>query len=802
MLKNYLTIALRNLRKHPGYTGINVFGLAVGIACCLLIMLFVRHELSYDRYHADADRLFRVTRSWFDEDGMTKLHLARVAAPVGPVLEQELPEVQMAARAWGNDFLLSYGDNHFPEEDFYFVEPAFVDLLTVRFLEGDPATALSEPYMLVLTESTARKIFGNAPAMGQTLLLDNDAEDPFTVTGIVADPPATTHFPYNALGSFATLVSAFPEGTWSNWGWNNYATYLRLAEGADPAAVEAKFPALLDAQYKVDASQETRLHLQPVPSIHLHSHLDAELAPNGDIRYVYLFSAIAFFLLLIACFNFVNLSTARATRRGREVGVRKVLGAYRKQLIRQFLGEAMLLTALALVVAIGFAQLALPAFNAYAGTSLTLLGGNTLFLVLCLVGILFMVGVAAGGYPAFYLSGFRPAAVLKGSVSGSWRSRFRSVLVVAQFAIAIVLLVGMGVVFQQLDYVQTKRLGFEQEQRIVLPTTGEIRQNLASVRQRLLAHPNIQSVGFSQRVPSHPLLDTIDGSAEVGGTMEPFQDLASVAVDPGFIETFGMTMAAGRNFSRERASDSTGAFVLNESAVRLLGWNSPEEAIGRTFVVDGESSGTQRGQVIGVVEDFHFESLHERITPLVLYNFPSYLWQMTVQVAGQDMPETLAFLEAQWASYFPNEPLNYAFVDEEFGALYEAEQRLGDILGIFAVLAILVACLGLFGLAAHTAAQRTKEIGIRKVLGASVPNLILLLTRHIILLAGVAFVIAVPISYFAMHRWLDGFAYRTDLGPGIFLLAGFLVLAIAMATVSYQALRATLADPVKSLRYE
>jgi putative ABC transport system permease protein len=800
MLRNHLVVALRRLRRERGYALINVFGLALGMAAALLLGLFVRHELSYDRYHPEADRVVRVTRAWYGDDGATTLHLARVAAPVGPLLERELPEVDEAARIWGGDALLSNGEDHVTVDEFYYVEPSFPDLFSVPFLHGEAATALTEPFTLVLTASAARRVFGETDAVGRVLRVDGEYD--FTVSGVVADPPANTHFRYDVLGSFATLEAEFPPSTWTNWGWNNYATYLLLDEGANVAAVEAKLPALLDAHLDPDVRSGTALLLQRLPDIHLHSHLDAELEPNGDVRYVVLLSAVAVLLLLIACFNFINLATARAARRAQEVGVRKAIGAHRSQLAAQFLGEAFLLTLVALGAAVLLAELALPWFNDFTGQSLRLLGGDPVFLAVSLTAMLGLVGLAAGGYPALFLSRFQPAATLKGALPAG-RSRLRTGLVVAQFAIAIGLLIGMGGVYGQLDYVQTKRLGFDDSRLVVLPTTSEMRGDYDRLRDRLRAHPLVQSVTASQRVPSDPLLDTIDGTAEVGGRMEPFEDLPSIPVGFDFIETYGMTMAAGRTFDHTRASDSTEAFVLNETAVRQLGWNTPEEAVGQAFALQGTNSGfARRGRVIGVVEDFHFESLHERIAPMIFYVRPEFHWQVTVKLAGTDLPEALAFLETQWAPYLADHPFEAEFVDEGFGALYEAEQRLGQVFAAFAGLAILIACLGLFGLASFVAEQRRKEIGVRKVLGASVASVMVLLSKDFARLVLVAFAVAAPLAAFGLHRWLDGFAYHGDLSVGLFLGAGGVTLAVALLAVSYQALHAATIDPVKALHHE
>ena len=654
----------------------------------------------------------------------------------------------------------------------------------------------------MLTETIAEKYFGREDPIDKVIRFDNTYD--LRVTGVIEDAPANTHFHYDFLASFATFTAQPWSAQWAtNWGGNNsFATYVLLEEDADPAAVEAKFPAFLDRHYVLHHGASSRLILQPLTDIHLHSHLDAELEINGNIAYVYLFAAIAFFILLIACFNFMNLATARAAKRAREVGLRKVLGAERKQLITQFLGESTMLTLIAMVFAVMLAELLLPMFNNLAGKDLQLFGDDVLFVMLGLAGIALFVGLAAGSYPAFFLSAFQPAAVLKKATKGSWRSRVRAALVVAQFAISIVLVVGVGIIVQQIEYAQTKSLGFDDEQIVITSTTQAMRQDFEAFRMRLLEHPGVRAVTASEYIPSGQLTNSIDVQADVGGQIQRFGSLALLAVDHDFTRTYGMEIVAGRAFSKDIASDSMQAFVLNEAAVRRLGWASPEEAVGTFFMLDSENLADRRGTVMGVVKDFHFESLHEQITPLVMYIRPGRYMRAAIKIAAGDPAETLAFLEAQWQTYTPGAPLAYSFLDQRFAQLYQAEERFGQVAGYFAVLAMFIACLGLFGLASFAAEQRTKEVGVRKVLGASAGSIVLLLSRDFTQVVLIAFVVACPVAYFAMDRWLDTFAYRVEISWGIFLLAGLAALGIALVTVSYQAVRAALADPVKALRYE
>ena len=802
MLENYFKIALRTLQKQKSYSGINIAGLAVGMACCLLILLFVHDELRYDRYHENADRVYRVTRAWYDDAGEPTLQFARISPPIGPALALEMPEVQHAARIVQTGSLVSYEDAHFQEPRFYFAEHAVFSIFTIPFVKGDPETALAEPYTVVLTETMAEKYFGTADPIGRVIRYENTFD--LRVTGVVADAPPQTHFHYDFLGSFTTFTAKPWSEQWeTNWGGNNsFATYVLLHEGADPAALEARFPAFLDRHYVLHIGASSRLFLQPLTDIHLYSHLDSELEPNGDVTYVYLFTAIAFFILLIACFNFMNLATARAAKRSREVGMRKVLGATRKQLIAQFLGESMLLTLIALVLSVMMAELLLPVFNDLAGKELRLFASNALLVLPGLAGITLFVGLLAGSYPAFFLSAFEPAAVLKKAVRGSWRSHVRTVLVTTQFAISIGLIVGVAVIVKQLNYVQQKNLGFEAEQIVIVNTTAAMRQDFEAFRTRLLEHPGVRAVTASEYIPSGQLRNSINGRAEVNGQIKPFNSLGLLAVDHDFTTTYGMGIVAGRTFSKAVASDSLQGFLLNEAAVKQLGWASPEEAVGAFFMLDAETLADRRGQVVGVVKDFHFESLHEGITPMVLYIRPDRYMRAAIKIAPQDIPATIAALEERWQAYVPGAPLAYTFLDQRFAQLYQAEQHFGQVVGTFAILAILIAGLGLFGLASFAAEQRTKEVGVRKVLGASVASIAVLLCRDFTRVVLFGFVVACPVAYLAMHTWLGTFAYRIEISWWIFLMAGSLTLAIALLTISYQSIRAALAQPVKSLRYE
>ncbi len=805
MVSNYLKIAVRNLIKHKGYSFINIFGLAVGMACCILIMLYVQDELSYDRYHEKSDRIYRLSRQWTNQDGMISLHLGHVAPPFGPLIRNDFPETVLESVRFlrPGTLLLSQGDVHFQETRFFFVDSTVFSIFSWEFLQGDPATALAEPNMLVLTETMAKKYFGNGDPMGKVLRVNQTTD--VKVTGIMKDVPLNSHFKPDFLCSFASFANAIGrQNLERNWGSNNYATYILVPEQFDPVAFAAQLPAFIDKYMGLGPagqrpSQGTQLNLWPITSIHLHSNLDSEVEPNSSITYIYIYSAVALFVLLIACFNFMNLSTAQASRRAKEVGMRKVLGAHKQLLIRQFLGESVLLSFLALVLAVLVVHLALPWFNSFVGKELAMNYAGNVVELLLLLSIAGLVGIVAGSYPAFFLSAFQPAEVLKGETkSGKSGLAFRSVLVVSQFAISIALIVSMGIVFDQLEFVRKKNLGFDKEMVVYLPASAQIRQQFTSLRDQLLAQPGITDVTISSRVPSGRLLDSQGGTAEVGGEMQQITTrVADIHVDHNFMKTYKIAFAAGRDFDINLASDSTEAFLLNEASVFAIGWKSAEEAIGKKFQYGGRS-----GKIVGVVKDFHFESLHQKIAPIVFLINPGRFNAVSIRVAAGHLEKTLEVLKERWQSLRPNFPFVPQFVDEQFNIQYRSEERLGQVFGLFSGLAVVIACLGLLGLASFIAQQRTKEIGVRKVLGASVASIVFQLTKQFTRLVLFANLLAWPLAYYGMKNWLDGFAYATDISVMSFLLAGILALVIAVVTISYQAIRAAMANPVHALKYE
>ncbi len=797
MIKNYLTTSLRNLRKYKGFSFINLIGLAIGMACCILILLYVRDELSYDRYHANAERIYRVTREWFNDDGTSSLHLGHVAPPITPLLLNDFPDIEEAVRIQSpGRMLCSHEDRHFMEEGIIFAEENIFSVFSFELLVGDPRTVLRDPFTLVISEKAAQKYFGDKDPLGQTLKLENRIDG--KVTGIVRAAPPNSHFHFEIIVSLASLKQMYGPREFENWSSNNYASYLLMPPDYDIGLLKAQVPAFLDRHKGEDYHRSNTLHFQRLTDIHLTSHLDSEIEPNSNIVYIYIFSAIALFVLLIACINFMNLSTARSSIRSREVGMRKVVGARRSDLIRQFLSESLLLAFFALVLAVILVAIVLPAFGRFVERDLGfgLLQNPELLLGLLLIAVI--VGIVAGSYPAFILSSFRPVQVLKGTrgPAGRGGSLFRTTLVVSQFAISIILIISVAVVFQQLRYSRSKGLGFNREQVVVLPTSNLIRQRFDSLRTQLQAHPGIVSVAAARRVPSGRLLDSSGARVISGDSADPVNfRIAFVRVSHDFIPTFQMEMTSGRNFSREFPTDLKEAFILNEAAVKGLGWTA-EDALGRSI-----GYGPRTGKIIGVVRDFHFESLHQEIAPIVFYLQPDYR-HVIVRIRPEDIPTTMGFLKERWTELRPNYPFDYFFIDENFDSLYRTEEKLGQVFGVFSLLAIFIACLGLFGLASFTAERRIKEIGIRKVLGAPVGNIVFLLSRDFTKWVLAANLIAWPIAYYAMHTWLQNFAYRTGIPVILFLLAGAIAFCIALLTVSFQTIRAALGDPADALRYE
>jgi len=805
MLKSYFKIAFRNLWKNKAFSAINIFGLSIGIGTCLIILLFVQHELSYDRFNKKADRIVRVVFGGHVKGEQMKE--ANVFPPVAQTLLNDYPEVQEATRICpGGAPLVTYNDKTFQEYSFGYADASLFSVFTLPLLAGNPATALAAPHTMVITKALAQKYFGNEDPIGKILSFKS-WNTAYKITGVIDKVPENSHFHFDMFASMSSL----PDAASNSWMTSNYYTYLVLPEGYDYKKLEAKLPKTVEkymgpqiqqamglslAQFRAGGN-DVGIYLQPLTDIHLHSDFTNGLEPGGDIRYVYIFSAIALFMLLIACINFMNLSTATASTRAKEVGIRKVMGSLKGQLMSQFLMESVLLTAFALVLAITFVLLALPVFNHLAGKNLDLqLSSHPWFLPgLLLLGLL--TSLLAGSYPAFFLSAFKPIAVLKGKISSGKRSiGLRSSLVVFQFFVSITLMVGTVVVYTQLSYIQNKKLGYEKEQVLLLPDIWMLGDKAKVLRAQLEQDPHVVSVSSSGYLPAGPSYNNnfFIYENDIAAQIKTLR----YDVDENYIATLGMQLAAGRNFSKDFGGDSS-SIIINETAARLLGWGN--NALDKSLS-HADNSGTKTTyHVIGVVKDFHFRSLHERIAPLVM-TLSDYNSTLIIKTRATDLTGFISSTQKKWEALGTGTTFTYAFLDERFNNTYRAEQTTGQLLGIFAGLTIFVACLGLFGLATFTARQRHKEIGIRKVLGASVSGIVSLLSKDFLKLVGIAFIIAAPIAWYIMNQWLQGFAYRTTISWWTFVLAAMAAGIITIVTISFQAIKAAIANPTDSLKTE
>ena len=803
MLKNYIKIALRNLRKNKLFSFVNIAGLSVGLAALLLISAYVQDETHYDRFAHRAKDIYRVN---LGVTGNTQSDYPMVDVAVGPGMAAAYPEIEAYARLGrlGDNFV-QYGTRQFKESKMAYADSNFFDVFTLPFLEGDVHTALVQPNSLVVTKDFAAKYFGTEPAVGKTIqLLDYG---PCRITGVIDKIPDNSHFHFDAFLSWSS--KHFREYTWSNI--DNY-TYLVLRPDADPRKLQARFPELV-AKYVVpeiardmgvplaEAKKAVNtfvFSLTPLSDIHLHSNTKYEIEANGNSRYVVIFGALALFILLLACANFTNLSTAGAAMRGKEVGIRKVMGSLRGQLIVQFLTESVLLTIFSMALAFLLVLAFLPYFNEVAGKHIVFgffLGYPALIAALVLT---VLVGVSAGVYPAFFLSSFNTIKVLKGggSVQGGRKSLLRSGLVVFQFVVSIALIVATLIVYRQLHYMQDIRLGYDKQQVVFIQDAGLLGANQEAFRQQLLQDKRVANVSISWCVPGSGAMNGTEVYPKQDGPGNGREIHANIFnIDYNYVPTLGMQVVRGRNFSRDFPTDSSGV-LINETAASDLGWNHTDP-IGKTIV----RSGRKEYKVVGVIRDFHYVSAKQKIAPLMLLLGNNY-GGILVKVNTAELGGFLSDVKQRWTSFSPAGPFSYYFLDDRFASLYVSEQRTGQLFTAFTIIAILIAGLGLFGLAAYMVEQRTREIGIRKVLGASVNSVLLLVSKEFLLLVGLAFLIAVPITWWSMNQWLQEFAYRTPVSWWIFPLAGVAALFIAIITISFQTTRAATANPVKSLKAE
>jgi putative ABC transport system permease protein len=795
MFRNYLKTAWRNLWKNKTMAIINILGLVTGITCCLLIGLYILHEYNYDRFQQKGDRVARVLMEYRFASGDAK-KVAVTSTKVASVFSRTFPEVEAGVRMMDMPRIFTLGDKQFEEKDFMYADSTFFDVFSFKLLQGNPKTALSGLNKIVLTTTAAHKYFGTQNPVGKTIKVGSDAID-YEITGVMEDCPSSSQIKFNVLASFSSM-QANQERTW----WNaNYTTFLLLKDKNAFAPLQSK----IDEYIKKDmqgAGATINFTLEPFDRIHLHSEFDS-FVPNTNISYLYILTGVALLILAIACFTYINLSTARSIDRSREVGIRKAIGALKSQLFGQFISESLLLSILAVLLSIGIVLLLLPAFNQLAGVELT---GNVLLSPAILVFmsiIVICISFLAGSYPALVLSAFRPVKVLKGAQSkhssGAW---LRKTLIVFQFGISVFLVIATFTIHQQMQYIQHKKLGYDREHVLVMPLDSKMRAKYATIKTSLLAQPGVTSITRSNAVPT----EISSGFNMRTATMPETDNMAVTAcvVDEDYVKTMGLQFIAGGDLSRQDVLDVLDEnnenryyhYLLNESAAKALGWTA-QEAVGKKMFLDG----SRPGEVRGVLKDFHFQSLHTPVMPIVL--FPDvWGYNMLVKVDGSNIPKTLAALESSWKQFAPHRPFNYHFLDEDYNNMYQSETRLGNIMNIFAGIAIALACMGLFGLSYHAMQQRQKEIGIRKVLGASVSQIWLLVSTGFLGLVGIAFLIALPATWWAMNNWLQDFAYRIDMSWLVFAMAGIVVLFIAACTVSFQAIKAALANPVKSLRSE
>ncbi|MES2647236.1 MAG: ABC transporter permease [Bacteroidota bacterium] len=811
MFRNFLKVAWRNLVKNKAFSLINIIGLATGLACFILITLYVVDELSFDRHNKHADRIFRV-----DSDikiGGTVLDLAVASDPMGATLKKDYPQVEAYVRFYRNGSkLVKKGNEYISENAVIHADSTLFDVFTLPVISGDAKTALNEPNTVVITESTANKYFGNSNVIGKMLETNDNDKTLYKVTAVIRDLPKNSHLNFHLIFSMDNVEYGF-----GNYLSNNFPTYVLLKDGVDYRDFNKNFKQVIEKYVFPQAKEfmhlnsmdefsksgnKLEIYLTPLTDIHLHSDKMAELGTNSNIQYVYIFSAVALFILLIACINFMNLSTARSASRSREVGIRKVLGTEKNALVRQFLFESTFTVLIALFIGLVIAFVVLPYFNSISGKSLSVSSLLQPKFLLFLALLPFVVGGLAGSYPALYLSSFRPIAVLKGKVNaGFQKSHFRSTLVVFQFATSIILIIGTIIIYKQLNYIQTTRLGFKREQVLIVNGTGIMGNNAADVfKTEVSKLSGVKSSSFAGFLPvgNSSRSDNTFSKEAVMDTKNAL-NMQNWSIDYDYINTLGMEMIKGRNFSREYGSDSN-AIIINETTAKLLGYADP---IGKKIYNSNgiPNEPPDEFTIIGVVRNFHFESLRENVGPLA-FHLGNNKWEAAFKVSTTDVAGLIKTIEAKYKAMAPGRPFSYQFLDESFDQMYRTEQRAGKVALSFAILAILIACLGLFGLATYMAEQRTKEIGVRKVLGASVSTIVNMLSKDFLKLVGISILFAFPLAGLLMHWWLQDFAYRTNLGWWIFVVAAAITGLIAIVTVSAQAFKAALTNPVKSLRSE
>jgi putative ABC transport system permease protein len=805
MLRNIFKTIFRSFWKNKTVSFINVIGLGVGLATCILMLLYIWDEAGYDKHHEDKDDLYRVTLQFNDMRG------ASSPAPMAEGFKAEFPEIAQSARVFPYPMLESMLLTHerggeektFNEINGYYVDSTFFDVLTYEFVSGSPKTALKRPNTMVLSSSLAQKIFGSRDPVGEIIMVGLPEGDfPYTVDGVFEDEGVKSHIDARYFLSIVNDDIGQFVATESSWSSNNiFYTYLKARPGTDKKQLEDKLNDFYVSKTKADADARgftMRMFLQPVKDIYLTSDYGYEIGTNGNLKYLYIFGSIGFFILLIACINFMNLSTAKSEKRAKEVGVRKVIGAQKAELVRQFLGESILMSFLSLILAILLLQLLIPVFNNFAGKSLFLFEDP--IILITITGLTILTGFLAGLYPAFYLSGFKPISILKGSKGNGFSAvAIRKGLVIFQFVLSVALIAMVLVIRNQMDYMQNTALGFDKQQQLILSLqSSESMQNFAALKNSLESHQGVQSVSGGSVYPGLEVLQDWLLYAE-GKPKEEVEQVHIGRVANDYVETLGLEMVAGRSFT-DQYTDEGLNIIINQTAVRVFDFQGEEDALGKKLIMDWQGE-ISEFEIVGIVKDYHFESFHKTIKPfgLVRTQRPPYL---IAKVQANQVGDVLAFTEDSWKAINPATPFAYSFLDQDFQRNYEKEKRTSTIILYFTGIAIMISCIGLFGLAAFTAEQKTKEIGIRKVLGASTWSITALVSREFLVLVGFAILIAAPLGYYVASRWLENFAYKIELSIWVFVISGLVAVLIAYGTISFQALKAALANPVNSLKSE
>lgn len=800
MFRSYITAAVRNLRRHKWYSLLNISGLALGLSCSALILFYVSFELSFDSYHSKADRIYRVYKKEPGNAFLGSDFFAVVPAPLGKAMESDFPEIETSVKlSGGGEDLVSRNEITFFEKGIYYAEPALFKVFDYKLSAGNRVTALNEPFSAVLSEEIAKKYFGNKNPLGKIIRFRNEYD--LKITGILKEVHENSHFIPKILISFSTYEAITNNRDRFDWDNSSYFTYVLLRQNANVHNIETKLSLFVNKYFgklfkEWGIKEPTQFFLQPLKQIHFHSsHINFDIGEKGDVNGIYILTALALVILVIASINYMNHSTARASLRAKEVGIRKTAGAGRFDLIKQFLGESLTITSIAACSAVILIMLALPKFSELVQRNFSLSLIFTPSFILAFILITAVVGIIAGSYPAFVLSSFRPVSVLKGISRTSFRSKFRNTLVVIQFSIAVALIVCSVVILKQLNYIQTSNMGYNRGNIIVLNLRGAaVQQKAELLKENFLRNPGIVSVSGSSQLPvdigSQTKIDAFDGSGS-NFSMRSYQ----LSVDPNFLNLYKIRLIKGRNFSSDFSTDENNSIIVNEAFVKKIEWKEP---IGKTFIRGGKEV-----RVIGVVENFHMHSLHQQVAPLFIRLRPfDWIPYLNVKIRPENIAGTISHIEKTWSELIKDTPINFSFLDDNFNELYKREERLSEIVSYFTLLAVTIASLGLLGLAAFITEQRKKEIGIRKVLGAKTSEVTLLLSKEFLTLVVSSNIIAFPLAYYFMNNWLQDFAYRIEIDLWVFVIAGLIALLIALATVSYQAIKAAMSNPVEALRYE